>query len=212
MCVRYTLRKPHLAEVAAELEVTTSFADEALYKPRYNAAPTDIGWIVCRASDRRTLLPARWKYLIGANRMLANIRSESVTFSRFRDVFSVNRCAIATDGFFVWPRDGLDPVWFHLADDGLLFLGGLFQTSRAAGAYPRFSVLTTPPNPLVAKFNDRMPVVVPLKKLDDWLTATPEEALNMVVPSHVRGLVATRVSDYVTNLKHDDPGCIAPPS
>jgi hypothetical protein len=40
----------------------------------------------------------------------------------------------------------------------------------------------------------------------------PEAALKMAVPTRVPGLVATRVSNYVNNIKHDDPGCIAAPS
>jgi putative SOS response-associated peptidase YedK len=175
-------------------------------------ARADIGWVVSYAADRRILRPARWKYLIGANRPLVNIRSESVMFPRFRDVFSSNRCAIVTDGFFAWPGDDLNPVWFHLADDGLVLLGGLLQPSKVSGARPRFSVLTTRPNSAVARFQDRMPVIIRLNQLDDWLTAAPEEALKMLVPPPARGLVATRVSNYVDDVKHDDPGCIAPPS
>ena len=41
MCGRITLTTPDIEEVASLLEATVSPADAALYKPRYNAAPTD---------------------------------------------------------------------------------------------------------------------------------------------------------------------------
>jgi putative SOS response-associated peptidase YedK len=135
-----------------------------------------------------------------------------MVFSRFRDGFASHRCAVVTDGFFVWSGTDLNPVWIHQADDGLLLLGGLLQRSKVQGARSRFSVLTTRAKALVARFHDRMPVIVALGQLDDWLTAPSEFALKMLTSSPTRGLVATRVSDYANDTKHDDPGCIAPPS
>ncbi len=212
MSARYTLRKGRLADIATTLDTETSAAHETLYKPRYNVAPADIGWVVSHAGGRRVLHPARWKYLIGANRPLTNIRSESVQFPRFRDVFASNRCAVVTDGFFVWSGDDPNPVWLHMADDELVLLGGLLQPSRSTTGFPRFSVLTRQANAKLAKFDDRMPVFIGVSQLDDWLRAPPEAALRMLAPTPTRGLLATRVSDYVNNVKHDDLGCIAPPS
>jgi putative SOS response-associated peptidase YedK len=210
-------RSPHLlrrlaSQVNRQVDAEASAAHDTLYKPRYNVAHADIGWVVSYAAGRRILHPARWKYLIGANRPLMNIRSESVQFPRFRDVFTSNRCAVVTDGFFLWPGDDLNPVWLHMADDGLVLLGGLLQRSRSTTGFPRFSVLTTQASGKLAKFHDRMPVIIELGQLGDWLTAAPEAALKMRAPAPTRGLLATRVSDYVNSVKHDDPGCIAPPS
>ena len=212
MCARYTLRVRSLADVAQALDAEYSPGDERLYQPRFNAAPTDIGWIVSHHAGRRILRPARWRYLIGASRPLVNIRSESVMFRRFRAVFASNRCAIVSDGFFAWSDGGLNPVWVHPRDDGLVLLGGLLQPAKVHNAYSRFSVLTSSATAVVAKVHDRMPVIVDLEQLDGWLTATPEAALRILASGASRALIATRVSNYVDDVKHDDPGCIAPPS
>jgi putative SOS response-associated peptidase YedK len=90
VCVRYTLTKTRLADVAEALEAEVPSSDEGLYKPRYNAAPTNVGWVVSYLTGRRILRAARWSYLIGARRRLVNIRSESTEFSRFREVFASN--------------------------------------------------------------------------------------------------------------------------
>ena len=209
MCARYTLRKRRLGDVAESLDAEFTAEDEALYKPRYNVSPADVAWVLLPGADRRVLRPARWKYLIGAKRLLMNIRSESVGFGRFRDAFSSGRCAVVTDGFYEWPGNEGEPVWFHARDDGLVLLGGLLQLPKAPGAYPRFSVLTTRPNAFVAKVHDRMPVVVARSQLDKWLTGDPTVALNVLSPAPVGMLVATNVSKYVNIVKHDDPACVA---
>ena len=209
MCARYTLRKRRLADVAEALDAEFAADDEALYKPRYNVAPTDLAWILVRGADRRVVKAARWKYTTKADRILVNIRGETMGFGRFRDEFAAGRCAVVTDGFYEWPQEG-EPVWFHAPDDDLVLLGGLVQTAKVAGAPPRFSVFTTRPNSLVAKVHDRMPVVVGVKQLDDWLMAEPALAMEMLVPAPRRALVASNVSKHVNNVKHDDPACVAP--
>ena len=141
-----------------------------------------------------------------------NIRSESVEFPRFRQVFASSRCAVVTDGYFAWPENDLYPAWIHPRDGALLLLGGLLQRSTVTGVRPRFSVLSTRPNALVKRFQTRMPVMIALKHLDEWLMGRSEAALKMLEPAPSAGLVATRVSEYVNDVKHDDAGCLAPPS
>jgi len=210
MCARYTLRKRRLADVAEALGAEIAAGDEELFKPRYNVAATDLAWVVVSSADTRVLRPARWKYLTAAKRRLTNIRGETVAFGRFRDVFDLHRCAVVTDGFYEWPGNDGEPVWFHASDDRLILLGGLLQPAKVLGAPPRFSVFTTRPNALVAKIHDRMPVIVGPSQLDEWLTGDPAGALNMLLPAPAGTLVATNVSRYVNNVKHDDPTCVAP--
>ena len=212
MCARYTLRKRRLANVAEALGAEFAAEDEELFKPRYNVAPTDLAWVVVSSADTRVLRPARWKYLTAAKRRLTNIRSETVALGRFRDVFDLHRCAVVTDGFYEWPENDGEPVWFHASDRGLVLLGGLLQPAKVPGAPPRFSVFTTRPNALVAKTHDRMPVIVSPHQLDGWLRGQATEALSMMAPAPLAALVATSVSKHVNNVKHDDPGCVAPRS
>ena len=116
-----------------------------------------------------------------AKRILINIRSETIGIGRFGAAFAKLRCAVITDGFYEWPPDGGEPMWFHAAADGLVLLGGLLQLSTVTGAVPRFSVLTAPPNVVVAPVHDRMPVILDNKRLDEWLTSEPAVALQMLI-------------------------------
>ena len=62
MCARYTLRKPRLADLAEALDAEVAPEDEEVYKPRYNVAPSSLGWVVVYGADRRVVRPARWNY------------------------------------------------------------------------------------------------------------------------------------------------------
>src|SRR5437879_3224106 len=100
MCGRMTLTESSLAKVADELAATLVPADSALYRPRYNIAPTDQHWMVLAAGEGRALVPARWGF---GDRMLINARSE--TASRrgpLGKAFADHRCVVPADGFYEW--------------------------------------------------------------------------------------------------------------
>jgi putative SOS response-associated peptidase YedK len=212
VCARYTIRKKTLREVADALEAEYAEDDEPLYRARFNVAPTDLGWIVELGGDRRVVRPATWNYLVGGDRPLINLRGENVgSGSGYREAFASRRCAVVTDGFYEWPTTkGKAPSFYHRADDGLVLLGGLFQRPKGADTHVRFTVLTTRPNALVARVHDRMPVIVPVERLDEWLTAEPTNAAGFIGPAPEHALVATAVSKYVNSVRNDDPECVTP--
>ena len=211
MCARFALRKKKLKDVADTLDAEYGPDDEPLYRPRYNVAPTDVAWIVEYGAHRRALRPATWNYLVSGGRPLINLRGENVgSGAGYRDAFASRRCAVVTDGFYEWPGKGLAPFLFHRADDGLVLLGGLFQRAKGDDVHARFTVLTTRPNALVARVHDRMPVILSVERLDEWLTAEPAEAATLIGPAPEDALVATAVSKHVNSVRNDDPACVVP--
>jgi len=209
VCARFTLRKKKLKDVADALDAEYGSDDEPLYRPRYNVAPTDLAWIVEYGADRLVLRPATWNYMVSSGRSLVNLRGENVgSGAGYRGAFASRRCAVVTDGFYEWPGKGLAPFLFRRADDGLVLLGGLFQRPKGDEVHPRFTVLTTRPNALVARVHDRMPVILPVERLDQWLTAEPAEAVALIGPAPEDALVATAVSKHVNRVRNDDPECV----
>src|SRR5436190_9778800 len=109
MCGRFTLTRKSMEELATSLDVEFHADDVALYKPRYNIAPTDQHWIVRTKHEQRELLPASWGLINSwatdaksAARQI-NCRSETaLTRSAFRDAFAHRRCIVPADGFFEW--------------------------------------------------------------------------------------------------------------
>jgi len=218
VCARYSLTKRRLEDVAEILDAEFSRVDEALYRPRFNVAPTDQAWIVESGATRRVVRPAAWSYRTAAGRPLVNMRGERAhSGSGLPDAGGAKRCAVIADGFYEWPGRGLAPFWFHRADGGLVLLAGLCQKPPGPDVLARFTILTTEPNHLIAKVHDRMPAILSIDRLDEWLTAAPLVAARLIGPAPEEVLVATPVSKHVNSVKHDDPRCIvaaphAPPA
>jgi putative SOS response-associated peptidase YedK len=209
MCGRVTLTKTGIRGLASDLDAEFSPEDEALFRPRYNVAPSDVHWMVEGRGDARVLLPAVWGYPT-ATRSLVNVRGEQVASGAgFREAFRARRCAVVTDGFYEW-NARREPFWFHRADGGLVLLAGLYHAGAEAQR-PRFTILTTRPNHLMTPIHDRMPVVLANATLDDWLTAPPARAAQLIAPAADAALVVQAVSKRVNSVKHDDPGCLAAP-
>ena len=53
-----------------------------------------------------------------------------------------------------------------------------------------------------------MPVVLPVDRLDEWLSAEPAKAAAMIGPAAEGVLVATAVSKHVNSVRNDDPECV----
>lgn len=215
MCGRLTLTVPDLSAVADEIEARLEPADAALYRPRYNAAPSDQHFIVRAEQGARRLLPARWGFAGAHGQLLINARGETAgQRPRFRDALARGRCLVPADGFFEWtgPRNDRRPLWFRLRDrgaQGLFFFAGLFEVGEdgASPGAPRFVILTSAANGLVSPAHDRMPVILDRHRARRWLDA-PDPALLAPAPDAL--LVATEVSPRVNAVANDDPGCIAP--
>jgi putative SOS response-associated peptidase YedK len=215
MCGRLTLTVPDLSAVADEVEAHLDPADALLYRPRYNAAPSDLHFIVREADGQRRLLPARWGFMGAQGRLLINARGETASARpRFREAVAIGRCIVPADGFYEWtgPREDRRPLWFHLRDQrgsGVFFFAGLFEAAEGepGPAPPRFVVLTTAANDLVAPAHDRMPVILDRESARRWLAA-PDSAL--LTPASDALLAATEVSARVNAVANDDPGCLTP--
>jgi putative SOS response-associated peptidase YedK len=226
MCGRMTLTTSSIADVVDELLAEISPGDTELYRPRFNVAPSDLHWIVERQGGNRLLVPAVWGFG-GSRRALINVRGETLASgTAFREAFRASRCVVVSDGFLEWSAEKT-PFWYHRADGGLVLMAGLYQRVRdtcavpsshsppspsvASPSRPRFTVITTRPNGLVSQVHDRMPVVLPRDRIDDWLTGEPTDAVTrLLAPADEDLLVATPLSRRVNSVKHDDPACLAP--
>lgn len=229
MCGRFTLTRRDFDKMARELDVEVRPGDAAVYRPRYNIAPTDAHWIVRETREVRELLPAKWglvnswaKDAKGAARQI-NARSESaLKRPAFRDAFVERRCVVPADGFFEWigAKEARRPIWFHAPDGGLILFAGLYESwlNPETTEWQRsFTILTTEANDVVAPVHDRMPVIVPRDRVEEWIFVPAEgreahaEALTPLLrPAPNKVLVATEVSRRVNSVANDDEACLEP--
>jgi putative SOS response-associated peptidase YedK len=142
----------------------------ALYRPRYNVAPSQQHPIVRRKTGRPR----------GRGRPPAiNVRAETAPFkTAFQEAFVSRRCVVPADGFFEWQSGptGRRPLWFHRSDRRLLLLAGLYDDEGRG--HLRFGVITTGPNRLMAPVHDRMPVLLSPQEAVAWLAEPSQKLLH----------------------------------
>jgi putative SOS response-associated peptidase YedK len=191
--------------------------------PDYNVAPTDPVPVVriSRSAGSRVLsrlswglVPAYAKDTRGGARMI-NARSETVTKSgAFSASFAKRRCLVPADGWYEWlkrgPRDK-QPYFMTDPDGDVLAFAGLWAVwGRGDERVLSCCVLTTAAIGDLALVHDRMPLVLPRERWDDWLTAAPPDAERLLEPSAdlVERLEIRPVGARVGDVRNDGPSLI----
>jgi putative SOS response-associated peptidase YedK len=221
MCGRYTLTDPEQAGdlLAPVLDEPGTPPD---LPPRFNIAPTQMLPILANRS-RRALELARWglvpswaKDLSIGNRMI-NARAESLAERpAFRDAYARRRCLVPADGFYEWQKAGKrkQPFFIHQTGRAPFAFAGLWDRWKAPdGSWlVSYAIITCPPNDLVARLHDRMPVVLAEQDWAAWLAREPIPAGaldHLLVAPPAEGWIADPVGDRVNKADHEGPDLIA---
>lgn len=228
MCGRFTLH--HSAqEVAERFEVPRAlFAVE----PRYNIAPgTDIP-IVTVGSQGRRIEGVRWglvpfwaKDAAIGNKMI-NARVETLAEkASFKYALTRRRCLIPADGFFEWKEErtatskaAKQPMHIRMKDESLFAFAGLWEEWRDkanpdAPALKSCTIITGPPNALLATLHHRMAIILRPEDEAAWLDPNrqePEEVLSLLQMFPDGGMEAYAISTRINTPAYDAPDCIAP--
>lgn len=148
---------------------------------------------------------------------LINARSETfATKLSFRSAFKRRRCLIRADGYYEWQKaeKQKQPHLFRLRDRQRFAFAGLWEVWHAEDGEVVESCMisTTDPNDLAKTVHDRMPVIIPPERYDDWLkpTADAQRLLSVLGPYPADIMEAIRVGTTVNNTRHDVPACIVP--
>ncbi|HXT00551.1 MAG TPA: SOS response-associated peptidase [Elusimicrobiota bacterium] len=179
-------------------------------KPRYNVAPSQEAAVVIAAPEPRMsllrwgLLPA-WAKGPQAKPQI-NARAETLADKPFfRESFRWRRALVPADGWFEWPKKGADkaPRFFRLKGGEPFAFAGLWESGG-------FALVTVEPNPLVARFHDRMPAVLARGDETEWLDAKtrPERLRELLLPYPAELLVARRVGSRIGRTDVDEPSLL----
>ena len=221
MCGRFTLFEP-------DKILTREFGVSAIPRlsPRYNIAPSQPVAAVRSATtgSGRELALLRWGLIpswskdpaIG-NRLI-NARAETAREKpSFRNAFKWHRCLIPASGFYEWQRRerGKQPFYIQRHDGRPFAFAGLWDrwVSPDNGPIETCTILTTATNALLAPIHDRMPVILPPGKYDQWLDPELKDLdslSSLLVPFPPEEMLAFPVSSRVNTPSADDEGCIAP--
>jgi putative SOS response-associated peptidase YedK len=221
MCGRVVQKTP-LDEIRVLFETVNPVPNAA---PIYNGAPTDSLAVVrldrdgCRSLDllRWGLIP-HWAKDKSIGPRCINATSETVaTKPAYRDAFRNRRCLVPVDFFYEWQKapEVNQPYAIGLADGSPMALAGLWERWKdAEGTTLRtFSVVTGPPNELIAPIHNRMPVILPRTAWRRWLgedRAEADELLALLRPYPSEAMRAYPVSPRVGNVRNSGPELLEP--
>ncbi|MBQ7535081.1 MAG: SOS response-associated peptidase family protein [Stomatobaculum sp.] len=144
--------------------------------------PTDVVPVI--APDKhgnRAVFPMKWGF--SGKSLLMNARSETAA-SRptFKEAWEKHRCIVPASWYFEWEhlpgkngrtRTG-EKYMIRPKDSEMTWLCGLY---RIENGLPVFVVLTREPGEGIRFIHDRMPLILPEKYIDEWISPDrrPEE-------------------------------------
>ena len=216
MCGRFTLHTSagELVRVFQLIKPPTNLAD------RWNVAPTQQVLAVRQSDEGREPVSMRWGLIpswakeekIGNS--LINARAETITEKpSFRTAFKRRRCLVIADGFYEWSKfeEVKIPYLITLKDRLPFAFAGLWeQWKDASGDWIQSTtIITTNPNSLVASIHDRMPVILPNVRYDEWLDVgiqKVEQLKQLLMPYPPEEMEFEKVSLVINNVRNDvDP-------
>ncbi len=222
MCGRYTI----IAK-AEEIEKRFNVQVPESYKPRYNAAPSQILPVITNSNPEGLsffhwgLIP-QWAKDKSISSKLINARAETITEKvSFKSALQKRRCLVLADGFYEWKRSSKKskiPYRIFLKDSILFAFAGLWEEFEDddQNHIHTFTIITTQANSIVSKIHDRMPVILDPQSEKKWLNQsnTMEDYINLLKPFDDHKMDSHSVTSLVNSVENDNPKLIlsAPPA
>lgn len=209
MCGRYSF-----AAIDAQIEERFGVrVRTAIYKARYNCAPTQQLAVISGIHPEELsfwqwgLIPFWAKDRTIGSRLI-NAKSETVAEKpSFRSSFKSRRCLVPADSFFEWKKDvHKTPYRILMKDERPFAMAGIWDLWSPPGSDPvySFSILTTTPNELMAGIHDRMPVILHEEDEKRWISALPpNDLLDLLKPYPSENMKAYPVSKLVNSPRND---------
>ena len=229
MCGRFTLTVDTLDDLAQLQQLDPRIFAAVRFQPRFNIAPTNRHPIVRFEREEFTAETAHWglinhwaKDAKRAARQI-NARRENLASSRvWTPAFQRRRCAVPADGWFEWtgPKDNRQPHWIHRPDREPFLFAGLYErwtppaeNGESSAPITTFTIITAPANDQLAAIHDRMPVVLPNERLDDWLDPQQQNLdrlSSLLIAAPDDAFISRPVSPRVNAVRNDDSDLLIP--
>lgn len=223
MCGRYTLFK--LEQLLHRFPWIESVPPETV--ARYNVAPTQSVLVISNAHPDQFdafhwgLIPSWAKDPSIGSRMI-NARVETLAEKpAFRHALRRRRCLVPADGFYEWRKEPggktRTPMHIRLKSGEPFAFAGLWETWRPPDGDTLHSctLITGPPNEVVAPIHDRMVVIVKPEHYRRWLDPSeqsPEDLAELLRPYPAEEMEAVPVSTRVNSPANEGPECIDSPA
>lgn len=178
MCGRFSLYTD-LEQIKEQFDVQVGISEED-YSPSYNIAPSQsILAIINDGANNRMghlkwgLIPS-WSNDEKIGYKMINARSETVDEKpSYRNAFIQRRCILPMNSFYEWIAKEKEkiPMLIKMKNNELFAVAGIWETWKKENGETINSctILTTEANALVKTIHDRMPVILPPERMQNWL-------------------------------------------
>ena len=198
MCGRYNIIPNARAFVDAYQIIFEILKGE----PRYNISPGTEQAVMLVRSKGRVAQFMQWGLIpywakdraIGSR--LSNARSDTISVKpSFRSAFRERRCLIPASGYYEWKSASGKkyPYLFRMRSEEPFTMAGIWEHWEGPqGVIHSFAVITTEPNALAAAIHDRMPVIIPKERHEEWLDPDLQD------PARIQPMLASYPADAMT--------------
>ena len=130
--------------------------------------PTDIVPVLAPdPQGNRAVYPMKWGYKLDGRTTLFNARTETAGVKPlFRQDWASHRCIVPASWYFEWDHATKEKYAIQPADQQVTWLCGLYHIENGL---PYFVILTRQPGEELQKIHDRMPLIMPIEHIDDWI-------------------------------------------
>ena len=208
MCCRYYMEmNPELRPIVEEMNRAPLAVKmrEKLGKPLTSEGevrPTDIVPAIASApSGTAKVYPMLWGFSArGADRPIVNARVETAPRKPlWKEAWAKHRCIIPASWYFEWehlispsgkPKTG-DRYLIQPRGLEVCYMAGLYRLEEFRDLkYPVFAILTRAPSPELSWIHDRMPVILPAERIDEWIR--PEGDAGEIVKAAVTDMISEK--------------------
>ncbi len=152
--------------------------------------PTDVAPVIAPGKDgKRSVFPMKWGFTIqveGKSKPVVNARVETAASNGlFKEAWARHRCIIPASWYIEWEhyKDDKGRVvtgsryTIQPEGDVIAWLCGLY---RIEDGLPVFTILTREPAGKIAAIHDRMPMILPEDRIDEWICpdSNPEDFMS----------------------------------
>ncbi|MBN1891350.1 MAG: SOS response-associated peptidase [Clostridiales bacterium] len=180
MCGRYFIADPatdeEIRKICNDINFRYQSANRSINMKTGEIYPTDPAPVFVRENGLVTPVVMTWGFpRPSGSGVVINARAETAAEKpMFRGSVLHRRCVIPASGFFEWTHERKSGGTKHLLtseDVSLIHLAGLFSVFEKEDKerYAAFVILTVDANESVRDLHDRMPLIIPPSRDEEWL-------------------------------------------
>ena len=191
MCGRYQFTAEQCEEIRQIADAIQRKYGKESWAPG-EIRPANYAPVLVAASDSPVPQLMKWGYQL-PNTLVINARAETAAEKPlFRESIGTRRCLIPSTGFYEWDISKRKYL-FTLPEEPVLYMAGLYDRRGSEDCY---CILTTAPNASMRPIHDRMPLVIPPRKMQAWLIdgTAALSMLSMQPPELMRQSMETQIS------------------